>query len=399
MKQRYIYQDDKSHKFWEVEVKDKEIIICYGKIGADGQVTVKKFDSPSQAETAAEKAISEKIKKGYLNCTNQIEIKKNNNEKLLLTPTESSSLSRLIVFKKNDESFAIKEEYKNYSLLLDKDFSRNAKNNENELSLKKVNFFKNKYDLKNELIFENKISQKHKKLINNLFKTDDLENLCEEGWDKISKDFILNGDFSLTNIPVNNLTLLSSEIELIEKQISKKEFDLYLANGMPYDDYLDLEDNTLVCSPVFTEMTTLYENDVEIRSSNELLKKIYEKSKAHLEKQKNNKQNAKTSLMYGAKIERWVKRSWYKLTIYEEFDIDKLEITISRDYSISNAEFAYETFSLLYSGEDFEFDNNFGANTADYYLIKSNGEKFDLNILEEEEEEEEEEEDEDDEEE
>jgi hypothetical protein len=311
-----------------------------------------------------------------------------------LTPAESSNLSRLIVFKKNDESFAIKEEYKNYFLLLDKDFSSNAKNNENELSLKKVNFFKNKFDLKNELIFENKISQKHKKLINNIFKTYDLENLCEEGWDKISKDFILNGDFSLTNIPVNNLTLLSSEMELIEKRIIKKEFDLYLANGMPYDDYLDLEDNTLVCAPVFTEMTTLFENDVEIRSSNELLKKIYEKSKAHLEKQKNNKQNAKTSLMYGAKIERWVKRSWYKLTIYEELDIDKLEITISRDYSISNAEFAYETFSLLYSGEDFEFDNNFGANTADYYLIKSNGEKFDLNILEEEDEDEDEDEDE-----
>ena len=73
MNHRFVYQDDKSHKFWEVEVKGKEIIICYGKIGTDGQVTVKKFDSPAQAETAAEKAISEKLKKGYLNCANQNE--------------------------------------------------------------------------------------------------------------------------------------------------------------------------------------------------------------------------------------------------------------------------------------------------------------------------------------
>jgi len=67
MKQRLIYQDDKSNKFWEVEVKGKEMIVRYGKIGTEGQVTVKKFASTSGAKTAAEKAIAEKIKKGYQN--------------------------------------------------------------------------------------------------------------------------------------------------------------------------------------------------------------------------------------------------------------------------------------------------------------------------------------------
>jgi predicted DNA-binding WGR domain protein len=65
MKQRLICQDDKSNKFWEVEVKGKEMIVRYGKIGTEGQVTVKKFSSASDAETAAEKAMAEKIKKGY----------------------------------------------------------------------------------------------------------------------------------------------------------------------------------------------------------------------------------------------------------------------------------------------------------------------------------------------
>jgi|GEM_PF-5330843 len=65
MKQRLIYQDDKSNKFWEVEVKGKEMVVRYGKIGTEGQVTAKKFASTSGAETAAEKAMAEKIKKGY----------------------------------------------------------------------------------------------------------------------------------------------------------------------------------------------------------------------------------------------------------------------------------------------------------------------------------------------
>ncbi len=65
MKQRLIYQDDKSNKFWEVEVKGKEMVVRYGKMGTDGQVTVKKYASTSGAETAAEKAITEKMRKGY----------------------------------------------------------------------------------------------------------------------------------------------------------------------------------------------------------------------------------------------------------------------------------------------------------------------------------------------
>jgi predicted DNA-binding WGR domain protein len=65
MKHCLFYQDDKSNKFWEVEVKGKEMVVRYGKIATDGQVTVKKFSSASDAETAAEKAMAEKIKKGY----------------------------------------------------------------------------------------------------------------------------------------------------------------------------------------------------------------------------------------------------------------------------------------------------------------------------------------------
>jgi len=70
MKQRLEYKDEKSNKFWEVEVKGKEMVVRYGKIDTEGQVSVKKFASVSGAETAAEKAVAEKVKKGY------VEIKK-----------------------------------------------------------------------------------------------------------------------------------------------------------------------------------------------------------------------------------------------------------------------------------------------------------------------------------
>jgi predicted DNA-binding WGR domain protein len=40
--------------------------VRFGKIGANGQTTVKEFSSTDEANKAAEKLIAEKTKKGYL---------------------------------------------------------------------------------------------------------------------------------------------------------------------------------------------------------------------------------------------------------------------------------------------------------------------------------------------
>jgi predicted DNA-binding WGR domain protein len=40
--------------------------VRFGKIGANGQTTVKEFSSASEASEAAEKLIKEKTKKGYV---------------------------------------------------------------------------------------------------------------------------------------------------------------------------------------------------------------------------------------------------------------------------------------------------------------------------------------------
>jgi predicted DNA-binding WGR domain protein len=54
-----------SKKFWEVEVKGKTVLIRYGRIGADGVTTLKKFGSSLEAQEFATKAVAEKVKKGY----------------------------------------------------------------------------------------------------------------------------------------------------------------------------------------------------------------------------------------------------------------------------------------------------------------------------------------------
>ena len=65
-KRRFEYIDAKSSKFWEINASGKKLTICYGKIGTDGQTTLKELATPAEAKAQAEKLILEKTKKGYV---------------------------------------------------------------------------------------------------------------------------------------------------------------------------------------------------------------------------------------------------------------------------------------------------------------------------------------------
>lgn len=66
MSKRYFeYRDDKSAKFWEIEVSGAQHTVRYGKIGTSGQTQVKAFADAGAAQKAAEKLIAEKAGKGY----------------------------------------------------------------------------------------------------------------------------------------------------------------------------------------------------------------------------------------------------------------------------------------------------------------------------------------------
>ncbi|HFR5713239.1 TPA: DUF4132 domain-containing protein [Escherichia coli] len=62
----YIYQDEKSHKFWEVGQQGNELHISWGKVGTQGQSQIKSFADAAAAEKAELKLIAEKTKKGYV---------------------------------------------------------------------------------------------------------------------------------------------------------------------------------------------------------------------------------------------------------------------------------------------------------------------------------------------
>lgn len=71
MKKHLEYQDEKSHKFWEIEVKDNSQTITYGKVGSKGQSNTKYFPFEEAAINDAEKKIKAKIKKGYFEISDE----------------------------------------------------------------------------------------------------------------------------------------------------------------------------------------------------------------------------------------------------------------------------------------------------------------------------------------
>jgi len=62
---RYELSEGGSNKFWEITLDGNRFLTRYGKIGADGQTTVKDFGDAAEAKIQYEKIIAEKEKKGY----------------------------------------------------------------------------------------------------------------------------------------------------------------------------------------------------------------------------------------------------------------------------------------------------------------------------------------------
>lgn len=64
-KRHFEFSEGSSNKFWEVWCVGAELFTRYGKIGSDGQMTVKKLGSPAVAKQQHDKLVGEKTKKGY----------------------------------------------------------------------------------------------------------------------------------------------------------------------------------------------------------------------------------------------------------------------------------------------------------------------------------------------
>ena len=58
---KFKYTDDKSYKFWNIELQGSSYTVHFGRIGTKGQAKTKDFPSPEAARQAYEKIIAEKL--------------------------------------------------------------------------------------------------------------------------------------------------------------------------------------------------------------------------------------------------------------------------------------------------------------------------------------------------
>ncbi|EMF82340.1 WGR domain protein [Leptospira weilii serovar Topaz str. LT2116] len=65
--QHYLtYKDEKSDKFWNIDIAGNTFTVTYGKSGTPGQTQTKKFKDEAACLKEAQKLLNEKLKKGYL---------------------------------------------------------------------------------------------------------------------------------------------------------------------------------------------------------------------------------------------------------------------------------------------------------------------------------------------
>ena len=119
MAKRYFeFKDANSHKFWEVSVSAKKVNIRYGKVGTDGQTSVKELHTPAAAKAHAEKQAVSKVKKGYKEASAK-EIKK----KLAVKKKMLNKVVKKIMLdlKGPDKKIKIRFTYKSWSAYDDED--------------------------------------------------------------------------------------------------------------------------------------------------------------------------------------------------------------------------------------------------------------------------------------
>lgn len=65
----FVLGDEKASRFWNIELESMSYTVQYGKVGSKGRSRTKNFENAEQARQAYEKAISEKLEKGYVENT------------------------------------------------------------------------------------------------------------------------------------------------------------------------------------------------------------------------------------------------------------------------------------------------------------------------------------------
>jgi uncharacterized protein (TIGR02996 family) len=65
----FVFTDDKSNKFWHIELSGKSFTVTFGRVGTAGQTQTKTFSDAATAKKEHDKLVAEKLKKGYVETT------------------------------------------------------------------------------------------------------------------------------------------------------------------------------------------------------------------------------------------------------------------------------------------------------------------------------------------
>jgi len=65
MKRYFEFTDEKSSKFWEINLEGTSVTVRFGRIGTNGQTQTKTFPDAAAAKKHHDKLVEEKTGKGY----------------------------------------------------------------------------------------------------------------------------------------------------------------------------------------------------------------------------------------------------------------------------------------------------------------------------------------------
>ena len=307
----------------------------------------------------------------------------------LVTPLKNNSIVEEEIFKKGRQTFSVIKTWGKGVLITESIPNSEMIDGIKITAFKNLKFKEDIFDYKKKLVLPENLSDKDSKELNKLFKSDNFHswNLKKYGWASNEYNYTVLGDFDSIKVPVNQLTLVSSEHELQILYLTKEQVKNYSENGVPQSVIDELSDSTKVCNPVFDERTSLTVDGKELPDFYERFKIKYDEAlkEENYPKFSKSKKIKPADLKYALVNVSWIKRSWYELTIYEDFDFSKLKIHISRD-SIFGSDDYVETFSLNYDGLELEFRQNYGADSSEIFIVDSNGNETEFEILEDEDE-------------
>ena len=63
---RHPWEQGTSRKFWRAALAGRELTVTFGRIGSQGQSSLKAFDSEERAQREMDKLVAEKLRKGYV---------------------------------------------------------------------------------------------------------------------------------------------------------------------------------------------------------------------------------------------------------------------------------------------------------------------------------------------